>query len=50
MARIHTAEPRLQGQPLTSFGAFACTPGYLDDEAKPERRELAGAGIPVVRW
>ena len=50
MARTHTAERMLQGQSLSSFGAFACTPGYLDHEAKPERRELGEAGIPVVRW
>jgi len=50
MARIHTAERTLQGQPLSSFGAFACTAGYLDHEAKPERRELAEAGNPIVRW
>jgi hypothetical protein len=50
MARIHTAERMLQGQPLSSFDAFACTPGYLDHEAKPERRWLAEAGNTVVRW
>jgi hypothetical protein len=50
MARTHTAERTLQGQSPLSFGAFACTPGYLDLEAKPERRELGEAGNPIVRW
>ena len=51
MARILTAERKLQGRSLSSFGALACTPGqYLDHEAKPGRRELANAGRPVVRW
>jgi hypothetical protein len=51
MARIFTAERMLQGRPLPSFGAFACTPGqYLDHEDQPGRRELANAGRPVVRW
>ena len=51
MARILTAERTLQGQSLSSFGAYACQPGQcLDHEAKPGRRELANAGRPVVRW
>jgi hypothetical protein len=51
MARIFTAERTFQGRPLSSFGAFACTPGqHLDHEDQPGRRELANAGRPVVRW
>jgi hypothetical protein len=51
MARIFTAERRLQGQALSSFGAYACQPGRsLDHEAKPGRRDLANTGMPVVRW
>jgi hypothetical protein len=51
MARIRTAERTLQGRPLSSFGALACTPGqYLDREDQAERRELANAGRSVVRW
>jgi hypothetical protein len=51
MTRIRTTEGTLQGQSLSSFGALACLPGqYLDHEAKPERRELANAGRPVMRW
>lgn len=50
MARILTAETTLQGQALSSFGAYACQPGIrLDHEAKPGRRESANAGGPVVR-
>ena len=51
MARIRTAERKLQGRPLLSFGALACTPGhYLESENQPGRRELANSGEPVVRW
>jgi hypothetical protein len=51
MARIFTAERKLQGRSLSSFVALACASGqYLDHEAKPGRRELADAGRPVVRW
>jgi hypothetical protein len=51
MARTLTAETSLQGQALSSFGAYACRPGLdLDHEAKPGRRESANAGRPVVRW
>jgi len=51
MARILTAETSLQGQALSSFGAYACQPGMsLDHGAKPGRRESANAGRPVVRW
>ena len=51
MARTLTADTLLQGQALSSFGAYACQPGIdLDHEAKPGRRESANAGRPVVRW
>jgi hypothetical protein len=51
MARMLIAERTLQCRSLSSFGALACTPGqYLDHEDQPERRELANAGRPVVRW
>jgi hypothetical protein len=47
MARTFTAEPKLQGQPLSSVGALACS-RHLDTET-PTRRELANAGSPVVQ-
>jgi hypothetical protein len=51
MARIFTAERTLRGRPLSSFGASACRTGFqLVIQLKPERRTLADAGRPVVRW
>ena len=51
MARILTAERTLQGQALSSFGAYACQPGSrLHSELKPGRRDSANTGRPVVRW
>ena len=51
MARILTAERTLQGQALSSFGAYACQPGSrLHSELKPGRRDTANTGRPVVRW
>jgi len=51
MARIFTAERTLQGQALSSFGAYACQAGSrLHSELKPGRRDTANTGRPVVRW
>ena len=51
MARIFTAERTLQGQALSSFGAYACQAGSrLHSELKPGRRDTANAGRPVLRW
>jgi hypothetical protein len=52
MARLLTAERTLQGQALSSGGAFACFPGKdLAYKAMPERRDFANTGRPVVvRW
>jgi hypothetical protein len=51
MARISTAERMLQGQSLSSVGAYARFPdSCLDHEANPGRRDAALAGSPVERW
>lgn len=51
MAHTLTAELMLQGQALSSIGAYACpSGGRLDTEAMPVRREPANAGRPVIRW
>lgn len=51
MTRNHTAERKLQGQPLSSFGASSC---QLDQPRDPridrELRMLAELGSPVIRW
>jgi hypothetical protein len=51
MTRTFTVEQSLQGHALSSFDAAACEPGdRARYRAKPERRDPANPGSPVVRW
>ena len=51
MARNHTAERKLQGLPLSSFGAPSCLDaGLRGIGVERLGRMPADLGLPVVRW